>query len=426
MPRQEQGVEYYLIQNGEKRFRVRWREGGRMKSRSFVRVAGEDGARAFYAKVREAQEATGRLARVSALRLTLAEFVADVWAPKAKRRLTEKTWKRDAVIYNKHVLELLGDQLISEIDAETLVIWQEELEHSGRGASTIVKAMSILSRIFKEAARRPKATGFRGNPVALLEKPKTKPRRRPRVWGPVVVERVRYELLVSSLRINPQKEVMALRDAALVSLMAMTGCRPQDALALRWADTENRVVLTKPLSDDVIIERTKNEGDRSAPLLQPLKEDLDALRERSGDGPLDQIFRKPESGEHYVETDWRNYRSRHFVPALERVEASWGEWRRSLEGADGVRESVNDLHKTRPYDLGRHTHSALMLASGMSLQRLARIQGHSIRVLDEMYSEQLEEYEDVEKAIDAVEEICKARALVWGEKDPSDPGSESC
>ena len=73
-------------------------------------------------------------------------------------------------------------------------------------------------------------------------------------------------------------------------LMEMTGCRPQDALALRWVDIEGRVVLTKRLSDDKIKERTKNEGDRSAPLLEPLKEDLKALRERSGDGPLDQIF----------------------------------------------------------------------------------------------------------------------------------------
>ena len=202
----------------------------------------------------------------------------------------------------------------------------------------------------------------------------------------------------------------------------MTGCRPQDALALRWIDIEERVVLTKRLSDDEIKERTKNEGDRSAPLLKPLKKDLEALRRRSDDDPLDQIFRKPESGKHYVETDWRNYRSRHFVSALERVEASWEEWRKGIEEPEGIRESVDGLHKTRPYDLGRHTHSALMLASGMSLQRLARIQGHSIRVLDEMYSEQLEEYEDADRAIDPEAEIVRARALVWVSRDSSTGG----
>ncbi|HVC08057.1 MAG TPA: tyrosine-type recombinase/integrase [Solirubrobacterales bacterium] len=424
MPRQEQGFEYYLSLNGEKRYRVRWEEGGKHLSRSFVRVAGEGGARAFYARVRERQVAKGRLARVSAVRLSLAEFVADVWAPKARRRVSEKTWKRDVVIYNKHILEALGGAPIAEIDAETLVVWQEELEREGRGPDMIVKAMGILSRIFKEAALRPRVTGVRGNPVALLERPKQRPRRRPRVWGPVVVEKVRYELLVNSLRFNPAKELMAMRDAALVSLMMMTGCRPQDALALGWPDIERKiVVLTKRLSDDRIIERTKNQGDRSAPLLGPLKEDLDALRRRSGDGPLERIFRKPESGQHYVETDWRNYRSRHFVPALERVEAGWAEWRDGLDDPDQVRESVHGLHRTRPYDLGRHTHSALMLASGMSLQRLARIQGHSIRVLDEVYSEQLQEFEEAETAIDPVQEIEKARVLVWRGEDPSNVGS---
>lgn len=40
------------------------------------------------------------------------------------------------------------------------------------------------------------------------------------------------------------------------------------------------------------------------------------------------------------------------------------------------------------------------------LQRLTRIQGHSMRVLDTMYSELLEEFEDAEQAI---EEIRMAR-----------------
>lgn len=79
-----------------------------------------------------------------------------------------------------------------------------------------------------------------------------------------------------------------------------------------------------------------------------------------------------------------------------------------------MRESVAGLSATRPYDLGRHTHSALMLASGMSLQRLARIQGHSIRVLDETYSEELAEFQDRSERIDPVAEIEKARAVVWG------------
>jgi hypothetical protein len=50
---------------------------------------------------------------------------------------------------------------------------------------------------------------------------------------------------------------------------------------------------------------------------------------------------------------------------------------------------------------GRPTRlAALMLPSGMSLQRLARIQGHSIRVLDETYFEELAEFQDRGARID--------------------------
>lgn len=109
---------------------------------------------------------------------------------------------------------------------------------------------------------------------------------------------------------------------------------------------------------------------------------------------------------------------RHFLPALRRVEAGWEAWRRTLADPSAVRESVAGLAATRPYDLGRHTHSALMLATGMGLQRLARIQGHSIRVLDESYAEQLAEFKDHGEAIDPVAEIEAARAIVWGASRP--------
>lgn len=420
MARQEQGIETYETASGERRYRVRWWENGKHPSKSFRRLSGKQGARAFYQKVRQAQEAGGRRIEAGAQELTLAAFVAEVWAPKAKRRLATKTWNRDSCIYNKHILHQLGANPIADTDAEILVEWQDDLEAAGVGDATQIKAMSILSSIFGEAARRPRATGVRVNPVALLEKPSAKRRRRPRVWGPVVVERVRYQLLVGSRRIGQGKRLATLRDALLVSFMAMTGCRPGEALAVHWRDIERQLSIEGALSGDEIVDRTKTETDRIAPVPAPLLRDLAVLRKLSDDGPDDFVFQTP-AGEHWVETDWRNFRSRHFVPALERVEAEWEEWRSELVDPECVRESVVGLSKTRPYDLGRHTHSALMLAAGMTLQRLARIQGHSIRVLDETYSEELAEFQERSERIDPVAEIESARALVWGDRDPSSP-----
>ena len=418
MPRQEQGIEYYLTQTGEKRYRVRWEEDRRHRSRSFRRLSGEHGARAFYQRVRQQREAGVRTVEAGAQDLTLAVFVADVWAPKARRRLAAKTWERDSAIYNKHILRQLGERSLVQMDAEVLVEWQDGLERAGVGAPTMIKAMSILSSVFREAARRPRVTGVLSNPVVLLDKPSGARRRQPRVWGPAVVERVRFQLLVNSRRMRSLPGEVEIRDALLVGFMAMTGCRPGEVLALRWCDLESRVRISRALSGRRIVERTKTGRDRVVPLLSPLQADLEALRDCGGDEPDDFVFRSSRGG-HWVETDWRNFRSRHFVPALKRVEAEWAGWRRSLAEPAAVRESVGGLALTRPYDLGRHTHSALMLASGMSLQRLARIQGHSIRVLDETYSEELAEFEDRGERIDPVAEIEAARGLVWGERDPS-------
>lgn len=253
-----------------------------------------------------------------------------------------------------------------------------------------------------------------GTPVALLERPRAQRRRRPLVWGPVVVERVPFQLQVNSLRIGSEKGLTAIRDADLVAFMALTGCRPGEALALRWSDLGRRISIKRALSGREIVDRTKTGRDRSVPLLRPLKADLNALRERSADSADDYLFSTP-AGHHWIETDWRNFRSRHFVPALERVEAEWRSWRARLPDPGAARESVAGLVRTRPYDLGRHTHSALMLASGMSLQRLARIQGHSIRVLDQTYSEELAEYEERDERIDPVREVEQARELAWSD-----------
>lgn len=346
--------------------------------------------------------------------LTLAAFVEGIWAPRARRRLAAKTWERDSIVYEKHVRPALGELPIAAIDIEDLVEWQDSLDEAGVGAPTLIKAIGIVSSIFREAARRPRSTGVSGNPVALLDRPPAKRRRRPLVWGPVVVERVRLELLVGSRRVGQDKDLAALRDALLVSLMEMSGCRPGEALALRWSDIgDRRIAITRKLSGKEIVEGTKTGRHRSVPLLDPLRVDLDQLRRFSGDPSSEFVFRTA-AGRHWVETDWRNYRSRHFRPALKRVEAEWPSWRSRLGRPDTVRDNVAGLSSTRPYDLGRHTHSALMLASGMSLQRLAGIQGHGIRVLDESYSEQLAEFEERGERIDPVREVESARDLVWG------------
>lgn len=174
MKRQEQGVQRYTTRSGEKRYRVRWREGGKHRSRSFRRLSGEYGARRFYQRMREAQEADVRVAGPHLTGLTLSTFVEEVWAPRARRRLAEKTWERDLAIYRRHIVDELGGLPMTAIDSEELVEWQDRLERRGVGGPTMIKAISILSRIFREARRRPRATGVAHNPVTALDRPSAK------------------------------------------------------------------------------------------------------------------------------------------------------------------------------------------------------------------------------------------------------------
>ena len=167
---------------------------------------------------------------------------------------------------------------MASIDPEALVEWQDGLERGGVGGPTMIKAISILSGIFREARRRPRVTGVVQNPVSVLDRPSAKRRRQPMVWGPLVVERVRYELLVNSRRGAPAADLMALRDVLLVALMEMTGCRPGEALALRWSDVGTDVRITKALSGKEIRDGTKTGNDRRVPLLAPLRADLAVVR----------------------------------------------------------------------------------------------------------------------------------------------------
>jgi integrase len=119
-----------------------------------------------------------------------------------------------------------------------------------------------------------------------------------------VVERVRRRLLIDSRRIGPAKEPMAMRDALLVSLMEMTGCRPGEALVLRWRDIGQRIAIACALSGREIVDRTKTGAGRNLPVLRPLRFDLTTLRERSGASADDYVFSTP-AGRHWRETDWR-------------------------------------------------------------------------------------------------------------------------
>jgi integrase len=125
----------------------------------------------------------------------------------------------------------------------------------------------------------------------------------------------------------------------VVSLLAYAGCRPGELLTLSWDDVGEATIVLRTAAGAGDEKGTKTGVLRSVPLIQPLREDLDALG-REQDRVLGRL-------------DWPNWRGRVWKPARQ---------------ATGFRG--------RPYDL-RHTFASLLIAEGRPVHYVARLLGHS-------------------------------------------------
>src|SRR2546430_3181115 len=97
-------------------------------------------------------------------------------------------------------------------------------------------------------------------------------------------------------------------DAALLSVLAYVGPRPQEAFALRWRDLGERTVR---------FYAPKTNRDRTARLTAPVRSDLAEWRLASGRPDDEQLVFPRRDGASWTRDDWRNWRTRMFAPAVE-------------------------------------------------------------------------------------------------------------
>jgi integrase len=112
------------------------------------------------------------------------------------------------------------------------------------------------------------------NPVRLMKKPSGKRNRAVVCLPPLTIELARAILL----------ESRRYGDAALVSLLAYAGPRPQDALALEWRHVRERTLLfeQKNVDGEIVAGQKTGRPPRTTPLWTPLRSDLGAWQLRSG------------------------------------------------------------------------------------------------------------------------------------------------
>lgn len=374
-------VQRVVLADGTVSWRVRWRDGGRdsrMNSRSFGRKAD---AVAFDDELRRRRR-LGELATVVGSRDTLDHYVAETWAKTHAVTLARSTARTYAGLYDLHIAPYLGQLKLAELTPEVIARWQAERVAAGAGRSSIHKTLTLLGGILQRAMESGRISR---NPVRLVRKVKRPKKKEVRPLAPATVEALRA--------------TGSPTDATLISVLAYSGLRPQEALALRWSDIRERTILVERAVSLGEEADTKTTAHRTVRLLTPLREDLLAWKLRSG-RPRNSaaVFPGPEDRS-WSKTSYDNWRGRNFDRALERA------------GVD----------HTTPYAL-RHSFASLLLHEGRSVIYVARQLGHDARVTLSTYGHVIDELEGAPQ-ISAEDAIRAARGTRCAIGVPSEGGS---
>jgi integrase len=349
-------------------WRVRWRQGGRNRSKVLGR---KRDAEAFDAELVR-KKRTGELAQLDAGKELLSDFGEEWWRLYAEPNLARSTLTGYASIWDAHVLPRIGSVPLRALTPDVVNRFRLELEADGVGPASVRKSLVLLQGVLQRACEWGRLAS---NPAAIVRKP-VPPRARAVVpLAPERVEAIRFALLACG----------RIRDATLVSVLAYAGLRPGEALALRWAHVRERTLLVEGAVPLGAIAGTKTGRNRTVRVVGPLAQDLAEWRLHAGRPPADALLFPGRDNKPWTATAYRNWRRRIYTPAAE---------------AAGVQ-------RPRPYDL-RHSFVSLLIAEGRNVVDVARQAGHSPNVALDTYAHVFEEFDPAER-VNAADRIRKAR-----------------
>ena len=375
------------------RFEVRWTEGDRKLSRSFLR---RQDARAFDVDIIRRKQLGALAPGVIQSRQTLAEFMEEEWWPRyAIPNLAPNTRRRYLEVWGVHLLPQVGGYELRAITPTVVEDLREQMARAGVGAPTQRKTLMLLQGILRRAVIRGLVPV---NSAQLVDKPKQKPTSLPQPLPPMTVERIRAIMLEPRTRTvpasGPGKRARSSydapigtdrdrrRNALMVAMLAYAGLRPIEDHACTWGNVFDRTLH---------VYATKTGRARDIDLIAPLAQDLAEWRMMCGrPEPTELVISRPSGGP-WTREDWANWRRRIWRPAA--IEA-------------GV---TGDL---RPYRL-RGSFVSLLLWEGHTLTYVAEQAGHSITTLARHYAGTMRELEDKPR-VPAAEAIREARAAISG------------
>lgn len=331
----------HTVENGTgRKYRVRWREGGRLRSRSFDRKREADD---FDAEQRRRRQRGGV---IPGQNRTLVADYAERWLREKRREVTRATIENYAVQFELRVGPMLGGFTLHELSPRVLRDFIQRLQEAGTPPPTIQKTCTALGAMLQRATE----DGLvEANAMRSVRKPSAPRSRTPDVISPATVENIRTHL--------------QLRDATLVSVLAYAGLRPEsEAVTLRWTQVGDRAL-------DVHASKTGRA--RQVRVLTPLAEDLAAWRKQSRGNGL--VFPHGPGG--WSRDDWRNWLRRTYRPAAV---------------AAGLPAD------TRPRDL-RGSFASLLIAGGLNVVEVAEQLGHSPSMCLDTYARAFADYDPAQR-----------------------------
>jgi integrase len=309
----------------------------------------------------------------------------------ARGNLTLGTRQSYAYLFNRHVADRLGGEPLRDVDPAAIETLKRDLEDAGVGAASITRTLVALQSMFTRAVIDREVLV---NPVMFVRKPSTARLTEPEVLSVAEVERVRAAAL----------ELEDPFTAALVSVLAYGGLRPQDALALRWADLlDGRIRVERKNVDGEIVAGQKVRGRRARRVRIPdsLRRDLLEWRIASPrpSSPTSLIF--PRGARKASKWHPEQAAAEPDAPLTKRDYERWSadRWRAALSRAELDRKVVYVL---------RHSAISFRLLEGARPHELAVEVGNSASTLLDNYAHVIAEYEDGRR-FDLEEEIGRAR-----------------
>ncbi|MCW3010788.1 MAG: site-specific integrase [Solirubrobacterales bacterium] len=155
-----------------------------------------------------------------------------VWVADARSRLQPETVNGLERLFDVRVRPRFGDVELRRIRPRMVAQWRAELLAEGAGVETGRRTMNLLQAIFTVAVEWGEATA---NPVSVVRKPKQGRKRAVQPLDPEQVEAIRAAMLAEGRE----------RSALMVSVLAYSGLRPGEMLALEVRHVRERTLLVE-------------------------------------------------------------------------------------------------------------------------------------------------------------------------------------